>query len=70
MNNISYIFSSILLVVGFISSAIFMLIGFDCVVDLNTFIGFVFMLINHAFITVCACVTAINIKKHYKGGAN
>ena len=68
MNSISYIFSSILLVVGFMFSVIFLLAGVDHIVGLRTSMGFIFMVASQVFITTCACVTAINIKKYYKGG--
>ena len=70
MNTISYIFSNIILVIGFIFSVIFVLAGVDQIVGLKTSMGFIFMVASQVFITTCACVTAINIKKYYKGGTN
>lgn len=68
MNNIKYVISVAMALVGFFLSVVSSLIGINEVVKVDTFLGFILMVITLLFITFASCLMVVELKEKYKGG--
>ncbi|MFT6835111.1 MAG: hypothetical protein ACJA0H_001145 [Francisellaceae bacterium] len=64
-NKIFYLFANIVLITGYLLILFFVLLGIDVIFELETFRGFMFMIVSSFYVSSCSTAMAIIIKSKF-----